>query len=147
MMRVRELRASYHAVPGTEQLHRAKINHSGVAAGLFRRLLQAEASEVFAIALVDTKQQLIAVSNVARGSLDSCLVHPREVFKLALLGNAASIITAHNHPSGDPTPSPDDFVLFQRLTHAGEIVGVEILDHIIIGDGDRFWSQQRGQQS
>ena len=63
------------------------------------------------------------------------MVHPREVFKAALLANAASIVLAHNHPSGDPAPSPDDVALTRRLVDAGRLLGVEVLDHIVIGEG------------
>jgi len=69
--------------------------------------------------------------------------HPREVFKAALLANAAAIILTHNHPSGDPTPSADDMALTRRLAEAGTLIGVEVLDHIIVGDG-RYFSFREG---
>jgi DNA repair protein RadC len=68
------------------------------------------------------------------------LVHPREVFKAAILANSAAIIFGHNHPSGDPEPSPDDVALCTRLRHAGEIVGIDLLDFVIIGEGGRHCS-------
>jgi DNA repair protein RadC len=86
---------------------------------------------------------VIAYHEVSRGTLDATLVHPREVFKAALLSNAASIILTHNHPSGDPTPSPDDHQLTRRLVDAGRLIGVEVLDHIIVGDG-RYFSFREG---
>ena len=83
---------------------------------------------------VTTKQKLIGVHVVSVGTLDASLVHPREVFKAAFLANAAGLILAHNHPSGDPTPSPDDRALVSRLLHAGELLGVELLDALIVTD-------------
>lgn len=74
-----------------------------------------------------------------RGTLDSALVHPREVFEAALLANAAAIVAGHNHPSGDPTPSPDDVEITRRLAATGEVLGIPVLDHIIVGDG-RYYS-------
>jgi len=83
--------------------------------------------------------RVIAYHEVSRGTLDSVLVHPREVFKAALLANAAAIVATHVHPSGGPTPSPDDVAVTRRLAAAGEILGIPLLDHIIIGDG-RYYS-------
>ena len=105
-----------------------------VAAAL-TALLHDESTEVFAILCLSTKHHVLGYHEVSRGTLDSTLVHPREVFKAALLPNAAAIILAHNHPSGDPTPSPDDTALTTRLRAAGTILGVEVLDHVVIGDG------------
>ena len=98
------------------------------------RLLQHEPSEVFAILCLSTKHRVIAYHEVSRGTLDATLVHPREVFKAAILANAAALVVAHVHPSGDPTPSPDDIELTRRLAAAGTLLGIEVLDHIIVGD-------------
>ncbi len=83
---------------------------------------------------VDTKRKLIGVHVVSIGTLNGSLVHPRDVFKAALLTNAAGLIVAHNHPSGDPTPSPDDRTLVSRLRQVGDILGVELLDALIVTD-------------
>ncbi len=83
---------------------------------------------------VDTKQKLIGVHVVSIGTLNASLVHPRDVFKAALLTNAAGLIVAHNHPSGDPTPSPDDRTLVSRLRQVGDLLGVELLDALIVTD-------------
>jgi hypothetical protein len=83
-------------------------------------LLQHEPVEVFAILMLSTKHQVIGYHEVSRGTLDSSLVHPREGFKAAILANASAIVLAHNHPSGNPTPSPEDHQVTQRLTRAGE---------------------------
>ena len=105
------------------------------SAAILSPLLQHEPSEVFAILCLSTKRHVIAYHEVSRGTLDGTLVHPREVFKAAILANAAAIIVAHVHPSGDPTPSPDDIHLTRQLVAAGCLLGIEILDHIIVGDG------------
>ena len=84
--------------------------------------------------LLDSKNRVQRINTVSIGILDSSLVHPREVFKDAILASAASIIVAHNHPSGDPTPSIEDKRVTQRLYEAGQLLGIDLLDHIVIGD-------------
>jgi len=96
--------------------------------------LRGKKKEHFLALLLDTRSQLIKVSEISIGSLDTSIVHPREVFKEAISASAASVIFAHNHPSGDPEASEDDIELSKRLAKAGEIVGIDVLDHIIIGD-------------
>jgi len=105
------------------------------AAELLMRLLGDEATEVFALVLLSTRHQVIAYHEVSRGTLNSTAAHPREVFKAALLANAAAIVLAHVHPSGDPSPSPDDIALTRRLVAAGTLLGVDVLDHIVVGHG------------
>lgn len=107
--------------------------------------LEHEPSEVFAILCLTTKNRVIAYHEVSRGALDCTIVHPREVFKAALLANASGIILAHNHPSGDPTPSPDDLALTQRLQESGAILGIHVLDHIVIGDGRSVSFRETGR--
>ncbi len=91
-----------------------------------------EKKEHFTILTLDARNNLIKISNVSVGTLNANLVHPREVFKEAIQANAASVILAHNHPSGDPEPSEDDLEVTKRLVEAGKILGIEVLDHIII---------------
>jgi DNA repair protein RadC len=93
------------------------------------------AVEQFGVLMLDTKQRVIRIKVVSIGSLDSTVVHPREVFREA----AAAIVLFHNHPSGDPTPSPDDFVLTARMVDAGDIMGITVVDHLILAD-QRFYS-------
>jgi RadC-like JAB domain len=83
---------------------------------------------------------MLCYHEVSRGVLDASLVHPREIFKPAVLSNAAAIVIGHNHPSGDPTPSHDDLELTARLVKAGQLLGIEVLDHIIIGHDGRYCS-------
>ncbi len=99
-----------------------------------RSKLRGKKKEHFLALLLDTRSQLIKVSEISIGSLDTSIVHPREVFKEAISASAASVIFVHNHPSGDPEASEDDIELTKRLAKAGEIVGIDVLDHIIIGD-------------
>jgi DNA repair protein RadC len=95
--------------------------------------------ENFRTVSLNTKNQVLGVDSVSVGSLNSSQAHPREVFKDPIRRSAAAIILAHNHPSGDPTPSQEDIAVSRRLVEAGRILGIEVLDHLIIGDG-RFTS-------
>ena len=95
--------------------------------------------EQFIIACLNTKNEPTNITVVSVGSLNKAIVHPREVFKTAILSNAASIMAFHNHPSGETTPSQQDIQLTNRLYQAGELLGIKLLDHLIIGDG-RFTS-------
>jgi len=137
MIRLRELTVRYAVKSGIDGapvgIGRA-VSTPRECAAVLTTLLEDEPAEVFAILCLTTKHRVIAYHEVSRGTLDTTLVHPREVFKAALLANAAAIILAHNHPSGDPTPSGDDFALTRRLQHAGNLVGIEILDHVVVGD-------------
>ena len=101
---------------------------------LVRGRLKGKRKEHFLALLLDTRNQLIKVSEISIGSLDTSIVHPREVFKEAISASAASVIFAHNHPSGDSEASEDDIELTKRLAKAGEIVGIDVLDHIIVCD-------------
>ncbi len=96
--------------------------------------LMKETKEMFLTLHLDGKNKIIAMDLVSIGSLNQSIVHPREVFKTALLSNAAAIICVHQHPSGDPSPSSEDINITRRLQEAGEIMGIKILDHIIIGE-------------
>lgn len=140
---VRELRIVYAAsAPGPLP----KVGRPSDAAALLRDRLEAEPVEVCVLLLLNTKHRVIGLHELGRGTLDACLVHPRDVFKAALLTNASGVIVAHNHPSGDPTPSRDDFALCQRLRQSAEILGVELLDFVIVGDGGRYYSFKEAGQ-
>jgi DNA repair protein RadC len=91
--------------------------------------------EHFVVLMLDQKNKVIGINTVSIGSLTASIVHPREVFKPAILSNAAALILAHNHPSGQPQPSQEDRVLTVRLVAAGKLLGISVLDHVIIGDG------------
>ncbi len=112
--------------------------------GLVRGRLRGKKKEHFLALLLDTRGQLIKTSEISVGSLDSSIVHPREVFKEAMSASAASVIFVHNHPSGDPEPSEDDIKLTERLAQAGEIVGIDVLDHIIVCDKSFLSLKRKG---
>ncbi|PWI59008.1 RadC family protein [Sulfoacidibacillus thermotolerans] len=100
--------------------------------------------EHFVTIHLDTKHQILGEEVVSIGSLNASIVHPREIFKTAVKRSAAAIICAHNHPSGDPTPSQEDIEVTRRLAAAGAILGVEVLDHIVIGDKRFISLRERG---
>ena len=99
----------------------------------------AGAVERFGIAMLDSKHRLIRIKVVSVGSLDATVVHPREVFREAASASAAAIVLFHNHPSGDPAPSPDDVALTKRMVGAGDIMGIDVVDHLILSD-QRYYS-------
>jgi DNA repair protein RadC len=100
--------------------------------------------EIFRCALLDTKNKIIHEEVVSVGSLSASIVHPRDTFKTAVRESAAAVIFIHNHPSGDIKPSQEDILLTRRLVQAGEVIGIQVLDHIIIGDGDHFSFRDNG---
>ncbi|ARK22254.1 JAB domain-containing protein [Sporosarcina ureae] len=106
---------------------------------LFKQFLGELDREYFVIMCLDVKNQPTAINVCHVGSLNASIVHPREVMKTAILSNSCSIIVAHNHPSGNPTPSAEDISVTKRLKEAGEIMGIDVLDHLIIGE-DTFVS-------
>jgi DNA repair protein RadC len=116
------------------------ITHPNEAAELIRPDLENSDREKFVTIMLDSKNRAIAANVVSIGTLNASLVHPREVFKAAILSNAASIILAHNHPSGEPGPSIEDIDLTKRLVEAGDILGIPVRDHIIIGSGGSYKS-------
>jgi DNA repair protein RadC len=89
--------------------------------------------EEMIVVLLDAKHRINGINSVSIGSLTLSIVHPREIFKAAILANSSAIIAVHNHPSGDPTPSGEDLALTKRLKNAGEILGIPLLDHLVIG--------------
>lgn len=118
----------------TMEVHAKKITGPRDAEVILKSYLENKDREYLVVLTVNTKNVVTSISTVSIGSLNSAIVHPREVFKIAILGNAASIILGHNHPSGDPEPSKEDIQITRRIKEAGEILGIELLDHIIIGD-------------
>ena len=121
---------------------RIPVNDPATAAGLVREEMRDLDREEFRVVLLNTKNMLIRIAAVSRGSLNASIVEPREVFKDAIAASAANIILVHNHPSGDPTPSSEDIAITKRLVNAGELLNVNVHDHIILGhhtpgrDGD-----------
>jgi DNA repair protein RadC len=102
-------------------------------ADLLREDNRAYEVETFQVLLVNTRRRLIAIERISKGTLDTILVHPREVFRHAIAANAAAVILAHNHPSGDPSPSDADIKVTRDLIRAGQLLRIEVLDHVILG--------------
>ena len=122
------------------------IRDSSTAATVLRPFFAALDREQFLVACLDAKHAIIGVNVVSIGSLSFSIVHPREVFKAAILLNSAAIICAHNHPSGEPEPSSEDRVLTARLRQAGDLIGITVLDHIVLGDDRTFSFADQGWQ-
>ena len=112
----------------------------------FRERLAAERIEVFIAVLLDNKHRKIRDAVVSKGSLTSSIIHPRDVYSQVIRDSAAAVVFVHNHPSGDPTPSREDLEITRRLREVGDLVGVRVLDHLVIGQGryvsfvdDGYW--------
>ncbi len=110
---------------------------------MFRDLIR-ETKEVFIALHLDGKNRIVCFDRVSVGSLNQSIVHPREVFKSAILSSAAALILVHNHPTGDPVPSAEDVAITKRLSEVGELIGIRVLDHVIVGDGQYSSFVERG---
>lgn len=108
------------------------------------RFLMKETKEMFICLHLDGKNKIQCMDIVSIGSLNQSIVHPREVFKTALLSNAAAVLLIHQHPTGDPSASSEDVSITRRLKEAGDILGIKVLDHIIVGDGEYLSFVERG---
>lgn len=139
--RIRELTIQYRPHPSGAYADDRRIKDAQDAAAILRPLLEHHPHELCVMLLLDTKHKLLGVHTVAQGGLSEAVVDPKVVFRAALLTNSPAFVLGHNHPSGDPTPSPEDLDLTIRLMAGGKLLGVEMLDHLIIGDG-RFISLQ-----
>ena len=104
--------------------------------------LMHETKEHFIALHLDGKNRIVCCDMVSTGSLNQSIVHPRELFKTALLSSAAAVILLHNHPTGDPTPSTEDIEITRRLREAGDMIGIRVLDHIVIGDSYYSFSER-----
>lgn len=136
---VASLRFGQRIAQKTMEKKITKIKKSEDIYQYLKNEIQDKKNECFYAILLDTKNVIISKEVISIGTLDASIVHPREAFKPAIKKSAKSIVFAHNHPSGDFTPSKDDFRITQRLVEAGEILDIEVLDHIIIGK-DGYYS-------
>lgn len=109
-----------------------------------RTAIQDKAKEHFKLLLLNSRNKILRISTVSIGTLTTSLVHPREVFKEALLHSAASVVLAHNHPSGDPEPSEDDLKITRKLVESGKILGIEVIDHLILGKNHFYSFREKG---
>lgn len=121
-----------------------KITKPYDAAQLVMQEMKNYNREILRVILLNTKNVVIRMSDISVGNLNSSIVHPREVFSEAILWHSAAIIICHNHPSGDPTPSNEDINITARLKECGKIIGIDVLDHIIIGDGVYVSFKEKG---
>lgn len=121
------------SMSAVSELGTVKTPHD--AAKIFVPLLRSEKKEQFYVMLLNIKNKLLGVERISLGTLNSTLAEPRDVFALAMSKNAAALILAHNHPSGDPAPSTDDKSTTRRMIEAGDVLGIKVLDHIIVGAG------------
>ncbi|HBE45050.1 MAG TPA: hypothetical protein DDW17_06280 [Deltaproteobacteria bacterium] len=113
-------------------------------AKLISTTIKDKAKEHFKLILLNSRNRVIAVNHISTGTLTASLVHPREVFKEAIRHSVASVIIAHNHPSGDPEPSEEDVRMTKKLVEAGKLLGIEVLDHVIIGRNRPFSFKEKG---
>lgn len=114
------------------------VSHARDAAAVARSLIATEAQEVFLTFHLDVKNRVIGYTESARGSLSACVVDPTSVFRAAIVNGAHAVIFAHNHPSGDPTPSADDISVTERFFKCGELLGIKVLDHVIVTEDRHF---------
>lgn len=142
-MRVKELSLVYRTVPGAATFAR-RLCTPREAAAFLTPLLAYEASEVFGVVPLSTKFDILGWHVVSRGTLNATAVSPREVFIPALLANAYGLILAHNHPSGDPTPSPEDVELTRRMVSAASLIGLTVADHLVICEGSYYSFKEQG---
>jgi len=131
---VRRYRVELVCESGAGEPEEAVLRTSTDVARVLRPVFEKSDREMFVVVLLNTKHRPIGLNTVSIGSLSASIVHAREVFKPAIAGNAAAVILAHNHPSGDPGPSAEDVELTKRLRDAGELLGIRVLDHVILGD-------------
>jgi DNA repair protein RadC len=113
---------------------RVRLTHPRDAAAYLMPTFGARAVEQFGVVLLDTKHRVLRTAVIAVGGLNHTSVEPRDVFREAARGGAAAVLVFHNHPSGDPTPSPEDISLTRRLAAAGELMGIDLVDHLVLGD-------------
>lgn len=143
-MRVRELMIQYRAHPSGAPVDQRSFTDPRSVAGILVPMLGNQTQEIFTLVLLNTKSKLIAVHEVSRGGICFTQVDPKVVFRAALLVNCPRMVLAHNHPSGDPSPSPDDCELTRKLIEGGNILDIEVIDHIIVGDQRYFSFKEMG---
>jgi DNA repair protein RadC len=121
-----------------------EITNPGAVVKAIRASIQDKAKEHFKLLLLNTRNRIIGIAAISTGTANASLVHPREVFKAAISHGASSVVLAHNHPSGNPEPSDDDVSLTRRLVEAGRLLGIEVLDHIVIGRENKKEGSKEG---
>lgn len=141
--RVRELRVTYTPHPSGAVADRAVLTPAQTAAILVP-MLEHQAQEVALVLLLNTKYRVLGVHEVGRGGMSGVEMSPQIIYRAALLANATNVIIAHNHPSGDPQPSPDDITTTRRIVEAGRVLGIACIDHLIVGDRKYYSFKESG---
>jgi DNA repair protein RadC len=129
----------------TAKAPRAAFGSPAEVAAFLMPRFSAREVEQFGVMLLDSRHRLVKAQVLTVGTLDCSVVHPRDVFRAALEANAASVVVFHNHPSGDPTPSPEDVALTRRLAAAGTLLGVDVLDHLVLADASYYSFREAGR--
>lgn len=127
----------------SKKIQKDKITSAKDVFNIFSEKLKDKTQEYFFTLMLNTKNKILGTEQISLGILDASIIHPREIFKSAIRNSASRIILIHNHPSGDPTPSEEDKFITHKLMEVGELIGIEVLDHVIIGR-DCFWSYIEG---
>ena len=125
-------------------LEKVKINSPSSVARVYMEEMRYLTKEYFKLVFLDTKNQIISDKTITIGSVNASIVNPRDVFIEALKNNAVNIIMLHNHPSGDPYPSNEDIQITKRIKECGQLIGIALIDHLIIGDGKYFSLKEKG---
>lgn len=147
-IQLRQIKAIYENLTVSEEVTNylktgTRFTAPSQVADTFQFLMK-ETKEMFICLHLDGKNRIICMDLVSIGSLNQSIVHPRSVFQTACISNAAALILIHQHPTGDPSPSSEDIAITRRLKEAGELMGIKVLDHIIIGDGEYLSFVERG---
>lgn len=128
----------------SRDFHQISLSSPKTVASYFRNLVQGEDREILCVLLLDVKNRPIRKIIVSVGTMEQTLIHPREVFRSAVRAGASGILLSHNHPSGDPEPSPEDIKVTRKLVEAGKILEIPVLDHVIVGDQSYISFKERG---
>lgn len=140
-----ELKVKRVAVGEAVEPYGASVRSPSDVARIAQLLVGDSAQEHFLVFLLDVRNRVLGFSETSRGGIDTCPVDPRVVFRTAVALGSSGIVCVHNHPSGEPTPSTDDILLTRRLKEAGELLGIELLDHVIVTDTATVSLRERGQ--
>lgn len=116
------------------------VNNPPTLASLFRQIIRNRDREILLVLLLNSYNKVIGYSEAGVGSIDGCACAPREIFRAAIIIGAVAIVICHNHPAGNPKPSTEDHLLTNKMSKAGELLGIPLLDHLIVGEGESFYS-------
>lgn len=145
-MKIKNLPSYYRLVKEPiPSYERRFITNAQTAADLFSKILSSLPHEEMHVASIGNSSNILGLTKIAQGTTGSCYVHLKDVFKLPIVLGACAIVLAHNHPSGNLTPSDDDLILTKKVKEAGEFLGISVLDHLVIAN-DKYWSMLEHNQ-